>query len=66
MYSLIDCYQLLLLFSQLSDQINSQLNSMIVKYRDDIDLQNVIDWIQSDWVSSIAASSSCSALCKYI
>ena len=36
---------------QVQDQITSQLNNMIINYRDDPDLQNLVDWVQKDWVS---------------
>lgn len=36
---------------QVKDQIESQLNNMIINYRDDPDLQNLVDWVQKDWVS---------------
>ena len=35
---------------QLKKQIGKQLRRMIERYRDDPDLQNMIDWMQSDWV----------------
>lgn len=37
---------------QVRDQIESQVKNMIVNYRDDADLQNLVDWVQQDWVSS--------------
>ncbi|KAK2178386.1 hypothetical protein NP493_546g04029 [Ridgeia piscesae] len=33
-----------------SKQIDTSLQRMIVDYREDIDLQNVIDWVQADWL----------------
>lgn len=35
---------------QVKQQLESELDEMIVSYRDDPDLQSVIDWIQMDWV----------------
>ncbi|KAK2150146.1 hypothetical protein LSH36_421g02018 [Paralvinella palmiformis] len=32
------------------DQVHSQLHHMITNYRDDLDLQNLIDWVQGDWL----------------
>jgi len=32
-------------------QLESELDEMIVSYRDDPDLQSVIDWIQMDWLN---------------
>jgi len=32
------------------EQVKNQLLSMIENYRDDPDLQNVIDWVQQDWL----------------
>ena len=37
----------------MSRQIDVQLQNMIVNYRKEIDLQNVIDWVQADWVSTV-------------
>ncbi|KAI0213223.1 Tetraspanin-5 [Lamellibrachia satsuma] len=34
----------------MSKQIDIQLKNMIVNYREDIDMQNVIDWVQADWL----------------
>jgi len=31
--------------------VESPLKDTISKYRDDADLQNLIDWVQADWVS---------------
>jgi len=36
---------------QVQEQIENQLNNMIVNYRDDPDLQNLVDWVQKDWVN---------------
>ena len=38
---------------QVRDQIQSQVKNMIIKYRDDLDLKNLVDWVQQDWVSSV-------------
>lgn len=32
-------------------QIRGQLKHIIVNYREDLDLQNLIDWVQADWLS---------------
>ncbi|KAL8584964.1 hypothetical protein ACOMHN_043600 [Nucella lapillus] len=32
------------------DRIESQVKKMIVNYRDDADLQNLVDWVQQDWL----------------
>lgn len=32
------------------DEVKKNLNTMIIKYRDDEDLQDFIDWIQRDWL----------------
>lgn len=32
------------------DQIQNQLEAMIIGYRDDPDMQNLIDWVQKDWL----------------
>ncbi|KAK3089166.1 hypothetical protein FSP39_001404 [Pinctada imbricata] len=32
------------------NQIESQVKNMIVNYREDVDLQNLIDWVQQDWL----------------
>ncbi|KAL5018493.1 hypothetical protein ScPMuIL_004215 [Solemya velum] len=32
------------------DQLQDQVENMIVKYRDDADLQNLVDWVQKDWL----------------
>ncbi|XP_041362438.1 tetraspanin-5-like [Gigantopelta aegis] len=32
------------------DQIESQVTNMIVQYREDADLQNLVDWVQQDWL----------------
>ncbi|XP_052779797.1 tetraspanin-17-like [Mya arenaria] len=31
-------------------QIETQIHNMIVNYRDDPDLQNLVDWVQKDWL----------------
>lgn len=31
-------------------QIESQVKNMIINYRDDEDLQNLVDWVQKDWL----------------
>ncbi|BFZ17784.1 hypothetical protein BsWGS_20823 [Bradybaena similaris] len=33
------------------DSIHSQVKNMIVNYRDDLDLKNLVDWVQQDWLS---------------
>lgn len=38
-------------FFQLKKTIEDGVQKMIVNYRDDPDLQNLIDWVQADWVS---------------
>ena len=35
---------------QVREQIESQVKNMIINYRDDEDLQNLVDWVQKDWV----------------
>lgn len=35
---------------KITDQITAELKSAIVNYRDDADLQNLLDWVQSDWL----------------
>ncbi len=37
-------------YLKLEKQMQSQLDEMIVFYRDDPDLQSLIDWIQKDWL----------------
>ena len=37
----------------MKDQIEGELKNIIVNYREDPDLQNLIDWVQGDWVSSM-------------
>jgi hypothetical protein len=32
------------------DEVKKNLNKMISAYREDEDLQDLIDWIQRDWV----------------
>jgi len=34
----------------LADVVTTQLQDMLVNYREDADLQNVIDWVQKDWL----------------
>ena len=36
---------------QVKNQLEGQVKNMIVNYRDDADLQNLVDWVQQDWVS---------------
>ena len=43
---------------QVRDQIESQVTNMIVNYRDDADLQNLVDWVQQDWVRSLMCPTS--------
>ena len=42
----------LLLLLKVRDQIENQVKNMIVNYRDDADLQNLVDWVQQDWVGA--------------
>ena len=37
---------------QVHNQIESQVKNMIINYRDDEDLQNLVDWVQQDWVGA--------------
>ncbi len=37
---------------QVKEQVQEQLKIMIAQYRDDSDLQNLIDWVQESWVNS--------------
>ena len=39
-----------MLLLQLKEQISKELLVIIEVYRDDADLQNLIDWVQADWV----------------
>ncbi|XP_046366716.1 tetraspanin-5-like [Haliotis cracherodii] len=32
------------------EQIETQVKNMIVNYREDVDLQNLVDWVQHDWL----------------
>ena len=41
----------LYLLVQVREQVKAELRDMIVRYREDADLQNLIDWVQQDWVS---------------
>ena len=38
---------------QLRAELEKEIDDMIVSYREDPDLQSVIDWIQKDWVSIV-------------
>jgi hypothetical protein len=40
---------------QVKDQLNDQMANLLVHYRDDQDWQNLIDWVQLDWVSRVNA-----------
>ena len=40
------------LILQVHNQIESQVKNMIINYRDDEDLQNLVDWVQQDWVGA--------------
>ena len=34
----------------MKEQIETELKDIIVNYREDPDLQNLIDWVQAEWV----------------
>jgi hypothetical protein len=36
---------------KVKDEVEKNLKTMIEMYRDDEDLQDLIDWIQRDWVN---------------
>lgn len=35
---------------QMKGEVRNELLNLIRNYRDDIDLQGLIDWVQADWV----------------
>ena len=37
---------------QVEDHIRKELMDLIINYREDIDRQNLIDWVQADWVKT--------------
>lgn len=37
-------------YQQVKEQIQDQVKNMIINYRDDLDLKNLVDWVQQDWV----------------
>lgn len=41
----------------IKNQIESQVKNMIINYREDLDLQNLIDWVQQDWLHCCGVNS---------
>lgn len=41
----------------IKNQIESQVKTMIINYREDLDLQNLIDWVQQDWLKCCGVNS---------
>ena len=35
----------------MKSEVRKEMINLIKNYRDDIDLQGLIDWVQADWVS---------------
>ncbi|XP_048760707.2 tetraspanin-5-like isoform X2 [Ostrea edulis] len=41
----------------IKNQIESQVQNMIINYREDSDLENLIDWVQQDWLKCCGVKS---------